>query len=221
MKEKIFLALKKSILIGGKTSVSDETINMYVDLIDCEKITDETQIAEAIKPYVSVLKATQANINSVAANAAKTKESELKAEFEKNSKQADQTAPPVNEQPKEDEMPSWAKAILGKVENLETGLGALNGEKLTNSRKSRLEQVLEGTGKFKDLTLKNFGRMKFETEEEFEEFFTGLEAESKELKQQIENAAVSTITKPIGGNNKGQKQLTDDEIKAMANNINV
>ena len=64
MKEKIFKALKDSILIGGKTSVSDETINIYVGLIDSEKITDESQIAEAIKPFVPALKEALSSIDN-------------------------------------------------------------------------------------------------------------------------------------------------------------
>ena len=101
MKEKIFNALKAAILVGGKTSVSDATINMYVGLIDLEKIKEESQIADAIKPYVPLLQATQANINSVAASSVTAKESELKTGFEKQLEELKKSIPNQQEPPKE------------------------------------------------------------------------------------------------------------------------
>lgn len=83
LKEKIFNALKTAIVDSktGKTSISDKSINVYVDTISAQ-ITEESQIAEAIKPHVTVLKEMQANINSVAASAVTEKETSLKAEHE-------------------------------------------------------------------------------------------------------------------------------------------
>lgn len=84
MKEKIFSALKAKIVDSktGKTSISDKTINAYVDAIAAQ-ITDESKITEAIAPYVTVLQEVQANINSVAAAAATEKETALKTDYEK------------------------------------------------------------------------------------------------------------------------------------------
>ena len=83
MKEKIFSALKAKILDPntGKTSISDKTINAYVDVIAAQ-ITDESKIPELITPFVAVLNEMQANINSVAALAATEKETTLKTAHE-------------------------------------------------------------------------------------------------------------------------------------------
>nr|WP_319268331.1 hypothetical protein [uncultured Draconibacterium sp.] len=83
LKEKIFNALKASILDSktGKTSISDKSLNAYVDSISAQ-ITEESQITEAIKPHVTVLKEMQANINSVAATAVTEREAALKTEHE-------------------------------------------------------------------------------------------------------------------------------------------
>lgn len=83
MKEKIFQAIKSSIIDPktGKTSISDKTINTYVDVI-AAGITEESQIATVIVPHVTVLKEMQANINSVAAAAVTEKETTLKSEHE-------------------------------------------------------------------------------------------------------------------------------------------
>jgi hypothetical protein len=76
MKDKILTAIKAA--IGKNSSINDKTLAAYVAIIE-DKITDENQISEAIKPYVEVLKEFQGNINSVAAAAASAKETELKA----------------------------------------------------------------------------------------------------------------------------------------------
>jgi poly-D-alanine transfer protein DltD len=81
MKEKIFAKLKAAILLNGKTDISDETLNTFAGIIG-EKITEETQIDEAIKPQVLLLKAMQGNINAVAATSVKA-EKEAKAALEK------------------------------------------------------------------------------------------------------------------------------------------
>ena len=70
MKEKILQAIRTQIVDkSGKTSISDKTLSSYVDAIAAQ-ITDESQIATAIVPYVGVLKEFQLNINTVAAQAA-------------------------------------------------------------------------------------------------------------------------------------------------------
>ena len=140
MKEKIFKALRDSILIGGKTSVSDETINIYVGLIDSEKITDESQIAEAIKPFVPALKAVQANINSVAANSVTAKESELSAVIEGLKK-----AKPDKTKKPDEEVPEWQKAIEGltaTVQALATSVGAQQAEKTHETLSQKLTSLL-------------------------------------------------------------------------------
>lgn len=144
MKEKIFKALKDSILIGGKTSVSDETINIYVGLIDSEKITDESQVAEAIKPFVPALKAVQANINSVAATSSSAKESELKTKYEKEIEDLKKSKPDPTKKPDE-EVPEWQKAIEGltaTVQSLATTVGAQQAEKTQQSLSQKLTSLL-------------------------------------------------------------------------------
>lgn len=144
MKEKIFKALKDSILIGGKTSVSDETINIYVGLIDSEKITDESQVAEAIKPFVPALKAVQANINSVAATSSSAKESELKTKYEKEIEDLKKAKPDPKKKPDE-EVPEWQKAIedlTATVQSLATTVGAQQAEKTQQSLSQKLTSLL-------------------------------------------------------------------------------
>ena len=88
MKEKIFSALKAKIVDqAGKTSISDKTLNAYVEAIAAQ-ITDESKIPEAITPFVAVLLEVQANINTVAASSSSAKEIALQSEIDKLKKPA-------------------------------------------------------------------------------------------------------------------------------------
>ena len=140
MKEKIFKALRDSILIGGKTPVPEETINIYVGLTGSEKITDESQIAEAIKPFVPALKAVQANINSVAANSVTAKESELNAVIEGLKK-----AKPDKTKKPDEEVPEWQKAIEGltaTVQTLASTVGVQQAERTHETLAQKLTSLL-------------------------------------------------------------------------------
>lgn len=138
MKEKILSAIKAKI---GKTDISDKTLNAYVDVIAAQ-ITDESQIETAIAPSIVALKEIQANINSVAANAAKTKETELKSAEEAAKKAAEDAAKKAAETGGE-ETPAWAKSILESNKALNDRLAAIEGEKVQQTHSQKLAEKLK------------------------------------------------------------------------------
>lgn len=73
---------------------------------------------------------------------------------------------------KNDDAPAWAKGLLDKVDTLTNEISVLKGEKVTTSRKSKLNELLKDSGSFGSRILKSFDRMKFKTEEEFDEFYS-------------------------------------------------
>ena len=91
-------------------------------------------------------------------------------------------------------------------------------QKLTDTRRSRLEKLLKGTSSFGDSKLRDFRRMKFETDEDFDEFFSDVEEDLKILNQERANAGLDKLGVPASGNiprKKEEKQevLSEDEIK--------
>ncbi|MCE5225886.1 MAG: hypothetical protein LLG05_08485, partial [Porphyromonadaceae bacterium] len=117
MKDKILAALKKGIVDPktGKTSISDKTLNTYVELI-APNVTEESQIEAAVTPHIPVLKEVQANINSVAAEAVRNiKPAEPKpAEIEPAAPRGGEEVPP-----------KWAQGIMNDLKELK-------GEKLND-----------------------------------------------------------------------------------------
>lgn len=119
---------------------------------------------------------------------------------------------------KNEEVPAWAQAMLKTMEALSGEVSNMKGEKLTNSRKSRLDELLKDTGSYGQRTLKNFAKMKFENDEEFEEFFDEVEADLKVYNQERANDGLGKLGKtPLVGGGSKDEVLSDDEVKALAN----
>lgn len=123
-----------------------------------------------------------------------------------------------SKQKKTDEEPEWFKAYR---ETMEKKFEALSGERIADVRKSKLEKLLKDTGTFGTRTLKSFSRMKFDNDDEFEEFFSEVEEDLKSLNQERANAGLEKLGAPAIGNGSSKKEektdvLSEDEIKAIA-----
>lgn len=118
-----------------------------------------------------------------------------------------------------DATPEWAKSMLDTVKALTDEVTALKAEKSTSSRKAKLEALLKDTGAFGERTIKSFGRMKFENDDEFDEFYSEVEEDLKKLNQERADAGLSSLGAiPGAQQQKPRKEevLTDEEIKALA-----
>ncbi|SHG32045.1 hypothetical protein [Dysgonomonas macrotermitis] len=205
MKEKIFKAFKDAILIGGKTSVSDDTINIYVGLIDAEKITDESQIAEAIKPFVPALKAVQANINSVAATSTSTKESELKTKYEKEIEDLKKSKPDTTKQDPPKDVPEWQKAIDALTKNVETltgSLSAMQGEKLQTTLSRKLVDSIKEKNIPSYFANPAISGRTFKDEAEVDSFVEDLNSQWASAKQELVNNGFKETVPPSGGDSE-------------------
>lgn len=138
MLEKIIAALKVS--VKNTTNVSDRTFQDFAKII-ATGITEEGQIAEAIKPYVPAIESIQGNINSVVAEAVK------------EAKKANQTPQP---DPKKDEtqpdLSALIEAALGKViDPIKVKLDGIEKEKkqtsILSSAKAKVYKEFPGLNK--------------------------------------------------------------------------
>lgn len=120
-----------------------------------------------------------------------------------------------------DDAPAWAQGLVQTVQTLNDELAALKGEKITTTRREKLESLLKDTGAFGTRTLKSFNKMKFENDEEFEEFYSEVEGDLKTYNQERADAGLSALgVPPSGGQGKSKEELlTDAEIDAIASNL--
>lgn len=125
----------------------------------------------------------------------------------------------TTEQKSEDDTPAWAKALIQANEDLKKEIAHIKGEKVTDNRKSRLESLLKDAGAFGSRTLKSFAKMKFENDDDFDEFYSEVEADLKSFNQERANAGLGKLGAPAIGNGERKEkkdELSDDEVKAIA-----
>lgn len=118
----------------------------------------------------------------------------------------------------QDEEPAWFKSFR---EQQEARFAALEGEKVSNLRKAKLEALLKDTGTFGSRTLKSFSKMSFESDDDFEEFYSDVEEDLKNYNQERADAGLATLATPPAAGSKGSgnqdEVLTDKEIEDLVN----
>lgn len=182
---------------------SEEEIN--------EKISSEV---EAVIPY---LKIAQKASNRVIQNSKNNKNPER----DDNDTNAGQDG--VNQEKEEEKVPVWAQAIITQQKAIQTELTGLKSERETDGRRSKLKALLKDTGTFGKSTLKNFDKIKFENEADFEEFYDGVVEDLATLNQERANAGLAKLgaTAATSGNKKekeGDKPevISEKEIEELA-----
>lgn len=180
---------------------SDEDVNA--------KINEEI---EAVLPFMPMIQS-QANSQLDEWKKAQNSDDDYEEDDSKSNKST------KDKEKKTDEAePAWFKSYR---ESIEKQIADLKGERVTDSRKTRLEKLLKDTGTFGTRTLKSFGKMKFENDKDFDEFFSEVEEDLKSFNQERANAGLEKLGMPAGGVNNKKKEdkpevLSDDEIKAIA-----
>lgn len=195
--------------IAGKLDIeedaSDEDVNAKIN-----------EAIEAVLPFMPFIQS-QANSQFDEWKNAQTPDDEEEDDSKSKSNKSTKS-----EEKKSEEIPAWAQALIDSNKTLSERLTALQGEKLTDTRRARLEKLLKDTGTFGTRTLKSFGKMKFESDDDFDEFFSEVEEDLKSFNQERANAGLEKLSMPAGGVNTKKKDeskpevLPEDEIKAIA-----
>ena len=134
------------------------------------------------------------------------------------SKKSQKTTPTPN-----DEAPAWVKELQKSVETLANQVETMKGEKVTIGRKERLSKLLADTGTYGETALKNFERMSFKDDDDFDDFFTSVEADLAKFKQQMADSGLAHLTTPPTPKQdkpKGEdKVFTDEQLEEMASGL--
>lgn len=119
-------------------------------------------------------------------------------------------------------------AILNAIKGLTTAVATLQGDvtalksgNTTSRRTAKVRELLKDTGKFGERRLKSFSRMKFENEEEFEDYLDELkediEEENKERREKgLEKLGRIPAPDPTSQQKEEDKLMSDDEVKKLA-----
>lgn len=110
------------------------------------------------------------------------------------------------------------EALMGAVTKMQEDLASFKGEKVKDLRKQKLEMLLKDTGVFGTRTMKNFAKMSFDNDEEFEEYYSDVEKDLKDYNQERANVGLSSLGSLPGSKNQKVKEepFSDEEIAALA-----
>lgn len=211
-KELMSVAAKIADNLTSADDASDEDVNAEID----------TQI-DAVLPYLQV---SQSFANRVIEENRKKNDDDDETDDDDDDEPSNTTNrhPGLNKKDPKDkgkngDAPEWVKSMLDTVKALKDEVATLKGEKVTTSRKAKLEAVLKDSGTFGTRTLKSFSKMSFENDEEFEEFLSEVTEDLKTYNQERADAGLSTMGIPPaagGGKPKEDEPFSDNEIDAMA-----
>lgn len=214
-KELMSVAAKIADNLTSEDDASDEDVNAEID----------TQI-DAVLPYLQV---SQSFANRVIEENRKKNDDDDETDDDDDdelsnttNRQAGSNKKNPKTKGKNDDAPEWAKGMMQTIQDLSGEVTALKGEKITTSRKSKLEAILKDAGAFGTRTLKSFSKMKFDNDEEFDEFISEVEEDLKTYNQERADAGLSTMGTPPaagGGKPKEDEVLTDAEIEALADSF--
>lgn len=230
-KQQVLLKLKPKVKAFGfnKKEVMGIAARIADNLTSTDDASDEdvnAEIEAAIDAVLPYLQVSQSFANRVIEENRKkngddeTDDGDDTSSNTSNNRQTGSNKNDPQQNKSNDDAPAWAKGLLDKVDTLTNEISVLKGEKVTTSRKSKLNELLKDSGSFGSRILKSFDRMKFETEEEFDEFYSEVEEDLKNYNQECADAGLSTLVNPpaASGKSSGKQDevISDAEIKALA-----
>lgn len=181
---------------------SDEDINAAID-----------EAIDAVIPYLEV---GRSYANRVINDSKKNGDEENEdGDGGEDPSSSEQTQKPKQKpaKPKEDEEPKWFKTYR---ETMEKKFAAIEGARTAETRKGKLEKLLKDSGTFGKQIIKGFAKMKFETDEEFDEYLSEVEEDLKSYNQESADKGLGGTPPGAGNGGKGGKdlpELTDAEIE--------
>lgn len=147
---------------------------------------------------------------------------EAKEAERKAGKKSEDVLTPATVADDDADMPAWAKALIQSNQTLAQSLDAIKGEKVTNDRSTQLAKILENTPEaFKNKAIKDFKRMKFETEEEFNDYLTETETDAADLVQEQSNLGLTGQKPAAGFGTKigGEKEVSPEMKQYQADRL--
>ena len=118
-------------------------------------------------------------------------------------------------------IPAWAQALIEQNKALQAEILGIKSDNVANGRRAKLKALLKDKGTFGKTVLKNFDRMKFNDETEFDDFYGGVIEDLAAIDQERANEGLSKLGAPAGPERKDVKPevLKDDEIDELANTL--
>jgi len=159
----------------------------------------KAQVDEFVKEF-------RADVDKEVSESNKSFETTLKKKFDFVEKKAEPPKPDEPPKPKEGEPADIAAlitaAVTAAVKPFQTELAGFKAGEVAKTRLQSLNEKLNGCKDetFKALALKNFNRMEFKTDDDFNEYLTDTEKDIATANQNVANVALGGHGKPLFDN---------------------
>lgn len=113
------------------------------------------------------------------------------------------------------------KSMSDKQDAMANELNSLKASRLTVNRKSKVEELVKNTGTFGKRILREFDRMSFKDDDDFEDYLDGIKTDIEDENQERAEKGLEALGNPpaAGGRqvtHKETKVMSDDEVKKLA-----
>ena len=114
------------------------------------------------------------------------------------------------------------KQMLETIKGLQTEISGIKAKTTSEKRRALLDELLKDTGTFGKRTIKSFEKMKFETDDEFDEFVNDVKEDLEQLNQERANeglrkfGAPKVDPKPADDKKNIPQPLTEAEQEELA-----
>lgn len=211
MKEQILTALKTKF-----TGVQDAILNRIADKL-AKTVKTEEEVATAVEG-VTLQSVIDGYADSRATEAAQTAVSTYEKKHNIKDGKPEKAGEPEKKNPADtkgsDDTPEWAKALIESNKTLAEKLAKIEGEKAANNRLKELNKVIENApDTIKSRFGKDFNKMNFKTDEEYQEWLADVKADVETLVTDL-TAAGAVFKKPAGGGGTPPPSKPSAEVEA-------
>lgn len=112
----------------------------------------------------------------------------------------------------DDETPQYVKDILKRLEAVEKENGELRSQRVSTGRKERLQELVKDTGRFGENFIKNFDRMTFKDDADFDEYLASVKTEVEGYKQELANHGLESLGNPPAVEHKDDPKKLDQSV---------
>ncbi|WP_131535467.1 hypothetical protein [Pedobacter nototheniae] len=216
------MAFRKEIFQGLKAkhkNVPKSILDKAADFLE-KGVTEETQVEDTVENAEDLVTGFATLFQSEGDRRAADALKGVKPDANKGNEDKDPNTPEPGKDDKE--TPAWAKALIESNKTLTDRLAAIEQGKTVDLRKQALETKLQGVDeKFSKQTMKNFSRMKFDTDEDFNSFLEEVETDAADYGQNLSDKSLSQQTKPKSANIKTGKEASEADISAAIGNMSI
>lgn len=213
----------------------DDNLAISDDASDEDIASAITEAVDAAMPYLKIAQKSASRQTKAALEAAKEKDEDDEEDDEENDEEDDseeadngktaekQTRKKFNRRTKSEstEIMKMLESISKRMEKQDEVINNLKQNNATERRKNRLEKILKDTGSFGKRILRQFEKMKFDSDEDFNDFLDEVKEDLEEANQERANiglAKLGSVPKSEKKDGKEEKVdvLSDEELDKLA-----